>query len=660
MNGILLGNRSFAARGLAQKLTAAGHQVFLFGRGPLGRTGNVIQGPMSDLAANPHWPEQADWILNFIILRDQTIAANIEYCRQVVELGRRLGCQGLIHISSVSSLSFAESVITEDSAPAAGYDDKPFYAAVKIATDNYLRDHNAGLKVLFVRPGFILGPGHVNVMVGTAAPIMGGWTLLMGNPAQQFPLTTCDLVQEAVLRLIHLPETTHGETFLLVDNASPTKKNYIRACLDELGQGSHLVALGSWFWYPAALCGEGLARLMGNRKPLVYSRITQTFHGITYDSSRTARTLGLDLKFDWRQALRQCYDGQEWNFSVPPAPSIADRKMSAIRKVLFVGLGGIVFQKHLPALRALGFNGDLDIYDPGRPQLPKIPFPARAVEQPEQSDAELAVLACPPAFRTDLLERLPASIRGVMIEKPLVLNYTQYERWMEAESRGPRIFTAIHNYRYKRNVRDFLEYIARRNPGRLQSVRVQIDAGFIHGDSIKWRREERPNKLLLHDVGIHYLDLACMLGRDFQDLSGLTSRLDSVGNTAEIAGQINFRNYFVTFHLRQGHGIVRQQVHFDFTNYSVRLGFHPDTFVVLFGRDMILNRFYETWNDFARTFGVVLGKLTRRDPDQSHARVYQECLRQMDGARDSQLSMQGVEPTYRILSAISRMVYGDD
>lgn len=657
MRVILLGGNSFAGRGLAATLEQDGHECLNFSRGPVARRGDEITGALDDsFVRRPDWPDSADWIVNFIFLREESIEENQAYCRRVLELARQLGCRGVVQISSIMVYRFDRPLVSEDSTLETCYQGRPFYAAVKMATDLCLRESAGDMRVLFVRPGFILGSNHPNVMVGTAASTLGGWLLLLGNARQFFPLTSREKLAEVLRALLRQSDWPNGEAFLVVDHQSPTKGEFIRACMTELGQGRRLVSLGAWFWLPMGLLAEVTARLLGQRSPCIFSRLWTSFRGITYDCSATEAKLGLRMGVDWRKVLASSYDRQAPNYRRPEIREPPEQNLRDVPKVLIVGVGGIVRQKHLPALRRLGFRGTLDVHDPRPDALRDLPFPARRIDDVSESDATVAVIASPPACHTAALRRLPATAALVLAEKPLVLASAELEEWLTAEKH--RRIDLFHNYRYKDNVLKMLGFLDRFNPGELLGVRVQLDTSAIQGNAAKWRRSERASRTLLYDAGIHSLDLAAAFAGDYEGLSDLRWKLDGLGNTAEICGGIRYANYPVHFQLRQGTGATRNHLVFDFANYNVRLTFNPDTFVVLMGLDMAANRFSEAFADCGFLARYLFCRLWGCDQDQSHVRVYRESLRSWREGTESSLSLANLAPTYRVLSDISRQVYG--
>ncbi len=658
MNIVILGASSGTAQGLAPRLQADGHTCVAFNRGPLGREGSTIRGPLESMHENPHFPERADWIINCIILRDRSIEENVAYCGHVLDLARRLKCRGVIHLSSVVTFKFDGGAITEESARETEHKDKPFYSGVKIATDEALRDASNGMPVVFVRPGFILGPGHPNVIVGTAAKVFGGWIVLLGNPRQILPVIPRTLVQEALARIVQRESWPHGESILLVDPQSPSKRDFVRASMSELGQGTHLLAMGRWFWWPAALAGEVLARLLGQKHPNVWRRIAATFRGTTYNSTGTENKLGMKLASPWRESLRTCYDDQQPNFTIPPAPPALDTKAwASLSSVLFIGFGSIVAQKHMPALRQLGFRGRVDIVDPGLRAAPPCDLQVRLLARAAESDATVVIIASPPAHHMDALTGLPQTARTVLVEKPLALNQEEVARakTITAE-RGIRL-VVLHNYRFKKNTLAFHEFMRRVNPGVLRGAHILMDTGSIGGDSSAWRRNERVSRTLLYDCGLHYLDTAASLGGKYQRVTDLTWKINKRGEATQITGTAQFDNLPIQFHLAQGNNLSRHRVSFDFTNYSVRLTFYPDTFTVIMGNDMILNRAIEGWNEFWTMVKWAWGKIRKRDPDQSHVLSLAHALSADGRPSDARLEIDNVEATYRMLDEIGAKVY---
>ena len=159
------------------------------------------------------------------------------------------------------------------------------------------------------------------------------------------------------------------------------------------------------------------------------------------------------------------------------------------------------------------------------------------------------------------------------------------------------------------------------------------------------------------DFGLHYIDLASMFGRKPIRLSDLHHTTGVRGMTASITGTARFENYPVQILLTQGHGASRHWVTFHFANYVVRLTFHPDTFSVLQGPDLMANRFVEGFKEVAAVARWAFGKFGGKDPDDSHVKSFQEGIRVMRGANGSSLAPESLSTIYELLGEIGARVY---
>jgi len=642
MKLLILGGNSFAATGLRSLLEQDGHEVFDYVRGAPGRTGNTITGPADKLASLQEWPATVDCVINCVLLRDRSIADNIAFCGQVLELCRKLQCRRLLHLSSIAVYDVRRGAIRETTASVRDEKGWPFYAGVKIATDEHLLKNGSDCQVVFVRPGFILARGLGNAMVGSAAQLPGGLDLILGNPRQFFPVVSRSDVQ-SVLRKA-------------VDPASPARREYIGACVSELGQGLVRIGMGAWFWFPVGVLVDTLSMLRGRGTAGALRRIAAGFRRVTFDSRGTEERLGMKFSGNWRAALRDSYDLQEPNIVLPANPERKPAQPDG-GPILFLGFGSIVGQKHLPALQATGYKGVIEVFDPFLQSLPGNGS-IRRMEDPQSSPAPLTVVATPGPAHVAALQSIPTRTRVILLEKPVSPYAGGWTAWKEYAEKGPARVLVCHNYRYKRNVLALFEALRRVNPGVLRRCVVRMNSGVTGDDQPKWRRDERGSRILLYDFGIHYLDLACLWGTGFDGIEQLETSRDSRGRTAEISGRIRFSNYPVDFQLTQSHGPTRFQVDFEFANYIARLTFHPDTLTLLSGPDLIVNRAKECWHEFATVARYAIGKLSGRDADQSHARVYEEAFRSMtDPGYASPIALQSLAPIYRILGEIATKVY---
>ena len=135
---LVCGHRSFAAKGLKQTLESAGHEVVCFSRGQVQSDGDVITGPVDQLHDNPHFTDQFDTVINYILLSDGSQQDNEAYLDSLVTFCEQKDVQHLIHISSISVYKAEEPLIHEG----AEVEDKPErkgpYGSIKVIQDKFL------------------------------------------------------------------------------------------------------------------------------------------------------------------------------------------------------------------------------------------------------------------------------------------------------------------------------------------------------------------------------------------------------------------------------------------------------------------------------------------------------------------------------------------
>jgi nucleoside-diphosphate-sugar epimerase len=99
---LLCGHRSFAAKGLLDLLIREGYQVDCFSRGPIGRDGCVVSGPINEIHKNPYLQNAYDTVVNYILLHQESIERNIKYIHSLIQFCDQHAVKHLIHISSCS------------------------------------------------------------------------------------------------------------------------------------------------------------------------------------------------------------------------------------------------------------------------------------------------------------------------------------------------------------------------------------------------------------------------------------------------------------------------------------------------------------------------------------------------------------------------------
>jgi len=652
---LLCGHRAFAARGLVERLRADGHEVVCFSRGPLAGAAGVVSGPIDAIHENPHLQGRFDTVVNYILVKDGTIEDNLSYLDSLLELCRRAAVGHLVHISSVSVHRGSVRVVHESAEVETDPSRKGSYGGLKVATEAHVRVKlPETIKLSLVRPGFVLGAGLENPIVGMAFRLPWNRLLLLGSARNHVPVTTRERLNEAVARVVASPPEAREEALLIADGDSPTRRSYLETCCTRLGCGTGVTALPVPVWLAAALGGELVARTARmSLRPLRI--IGGACRSQSFDPARTAKRLGLDLSMDWQRALEQSCEGQTRDFELPY--QTPPRGGLGVGRVVFLGYGRIVKQKHLPALGRLRYAGAIEAYDLAA-RTDADGREVRAVGEVRPGPRALFVVASPGPAHVEAVETLAGAEGPVLVEKPLGYSAEELERWRSfARDRRDGVFVC-HNYRFKTNVAAMIEHLRRFNPGRLHHVNLEFQSLPVSGDGAAWMRDERRARTLLMDYSLHFLDLATMFAADEWRPREVRHEIDARGNTSLIEGQLESDRYRVGFLLRQGFMPRRARLTYAFQNYLVSLGFFPDTFVPLMSHDNPSLHAKERRASARATRRKVIDKLTGRDSDPSHAAALLAAGGD-DPAGASAIALESLAGFYQGLYALAQQVYGE-
>lgn len=652
---LVCGHRSFAAKGLEPVLTARGNTVTNFSRGKVCRDGNTVTGPVELIHENPHLEGPFDTVINYILLKDESAERNNEYLRALLEFCKARSVRHLIHISSVSVYDSNVSLVDERAAVETDPGRKGAYGGLKVATDLFLaRTTPPDITLTMLRPGFILAPGLINPIIGMGARMPGNQILLIGNKHNRVSVITRDLVHQAVAATVDTPPEDKRQVVLVVDSDGPTRKEYLTECCKRLGCGTRVISVPVWMWLTAALGGEVMVRVAGMKvKP--WRLISAACRKQVFDSRHTERRLGLKFKCDWGKALTDAMDGQEPNWAFPHRPA-RPRSMS-IRRVSFIGFGGIIRQKHLPALRKLSFTGEVDAYDVHAGRDPS-GYDIKTVEGAVLREADVHVVASPGRVHNRAIPLLESVAGPILVEKPLCYTDPELDEWLALDRARPasgKVYV-LHNSRFKPNVMAMLAHLERYNAGRLLHVDVHYQSPSVSLHAPAWRRDERGSQTLLLDYSLHYLDVAMMFGKGPWDVKDLRWEMNLQGQTGLIEGRLTGPTHPVNFILRQGFITRRARILFTFENYLCSLGFFPDTFVPHMSFDSWSLYRKEARANFRATMRKVVDKFTRRESDDSHALAMMAALG--DDRLSGSLALANLEPAYRVLFRLGREVYG--
>jgi nucleoside-diphosphate-sugar epimerase/predicted dehydrogenase len=653
MRILVLGTTSFASAGVVEALARFGHDVVQFQRGPEAAAEGVVTGSLDRLDESPFLAGNFDTVINYIVLKDYGVEANAGFARNLCRFCRNHGVGHLIHLSSISAYRASSGRVAEDSPIEQHPERKGPYGAIKTVVDHVLlQDMPKDVKLTLLRPGFILGPGLMNPIIGTAIRMPWNRLLVIGNPESVMPLTSREIVSRAVAKIVETPPESGHEVVMLVDQNSPPRREFLRIVCQRLGAGTGVSSIPVAMWWLLAVGGEVVARLIGQRKIQVYLKLSSRLGRQYYDSTASAGRLGFSLAVDWPQELTRCLPGQQASFALPAAVSseLGDTR----GEVNFIGFGRIVLQKHLPALRRLAFNGHINGYDMRSFESPSGHL-VRDISTVQPAAARLHVIATPGRYHVGAADALATVPGAILIEKPACYGPAEFQRLASLAAGRSDPVAVCHNYRFKSNVLGLEEILRAYNPGRLLHVHVDFSSPPAAGDSAAWARRERESRTLLMDYSIHFLDLACMFSDAPWQTKGVRYGLDARGDTQWIRGTLE-GEYGVDFLLRQGFAPRRAKICYAFQNYTASLDFFPDTFAVNMSGD---NPWYYRRQGRAvmrATISKIRDKITGRDSDRSHDRMLCAMLNG-DTAVVSAVTISALSNFYTAVFGIAESVY---
>jgi len=653
MRVLVIGASSFVAKGLSEVLRASGHEVWRYERGPAGREDGVLRGNLASLAEQLKEGERFDAVINYAILKDAGIEENLQAMAGIVKFCQAAGVQRLLHFSSISVYDGAASIVDEASQVAPDPLSKGAYASLKVATDQFLLQQElpSRLKIAFLRPGFVLGPGLLNPFPGMGFRLPVNRLLVFGGGTAKVPIVSRDHLHQMVLKILALPKMEQHAVFHGFDPEAPDRFTFLQTCNDVLGLSNGIWRFPGWLWLATGAVFDVGLRLMG-KSPLFGRSLRNASSKQTYACVQTEQALGLKERVDLPALIRTCFSGQSQTPRLPALPALSDVAFPA-GGLAVVGAGRIVGTAHVEAFRSLAWpSASIQYYDlsPRRADFGEVqPLPERPF-----TGQGFWTVATPATAHVKAVPLL-SEVEGVcLLEKPLALNREEWALWQARHESGLTV-GVCHNYRFKANVRKFRQFVQTHPTGDLLGAQLLFQSPPVRGDASPWIRQERISRSLLMDYSIHFLDLACLFAGGPWQIQALDWVRDGYGDTELIRGRCANERYPLTFHLQQGFGPRTCRVEFVFRNYTAVLAFFPDSFHVRMAPDGGGVASIAAATAWQGTFAKVKEKMTRQRADGSHAYCYADLLQR---GRESEIAMPQLASYYDLLFQLGDRVYG--
>ena len=656
MKILVLASSSFAAMNLPAALRAAGHSVWTFNRGRIDDGESCdLHGRYDQLAtiAGNAMGGSCDVIVNYAIVKNGTIEQNIELADQIMNAACALGVTRFIHISSISVLPSITGPLNED-VGAVDAKWKGIYSRVKAAVEKHIIEKWRHADLDVVRPGFILASGVVDSMVGTGKLLPTGHVLGLGNRRTVIMLIHRDTVDLALDKIASMPPAGSPirKNYMLVAPNAPTRQEYLDFHCHELGRGWRTVHFPAWLWRWGLAAASIPLSILKRRQFRLASLFQHNLNVRTYDCTRTATELGLEMSFDWKQVLRELVHlapSPPW----PPSDEAPPRSMPSV--LGYFGMGRIVNQKHLPGLARSGFSGKLCWSDPALQDPPA--YSGLRIEPKSGLSDQVShvVVTAPCSARPTIFASLSEDCRQLLLEKPFATNGEMYEQ-MRDYVKGREAYV-LHNYRFKPNLMRMREHMRKHPAGALRAVTLHVETPSPANEQSNWMRQEWRNRIVLTDYCMHYLDICWMFCLGEMQVDRCVATRNDRGELETLSAALTFDGAPCDILIRSGghqrHCIIRHH----FQNYSTEIRFFPDVFVAITGGQGLLDDARLASRGLTSTVGKVLEKLGLGVSDRSHDMVLAAFTGCGDASPLQELSVDSLSTFYQRLTTLADRVY---
>lgn len=273
---LICGATSFVAKGFKELLIQQGFDVDTFGR----KDGGYLE-----IDKNPMLADSYEAVVNFAVLKDQSIKDNVSYMKSLVEMCKQKQVKKLIHFSSIMVYSYHLGKLDENSPIDTVVNTMmEGYGKIKIACDEFLNSIKQSLpfEVVMVRPGYVLADNRPAPFIKR---LPCGVSIILGNKKSRQPIVKREDIHLALLKIIETDKNL--PVYHLFQNNDITKYNFAKQTV-----GGLILVLPKFIF-------EGLPRLMmkmGLMKKALYSRFDGMYNYNVASSTMTESKLNIKFK----------------------------------------------------------------------------------------------------------------------------------------------------------------------------------------------------------------------------------------------------------------------------------------------------------------------------------------------------------------------------
>lgn len=273
---LICGATSFVAKGFKELLIQQGFDVDTFGR---------KKGSYLEIDKNPMLADSYEAVVNFAVLKDQSIEDNVSYMKSLVEMCKQKQVKKLIHFSSIMVYSYHLGKLDENSPiDKVANTMMEGYGKIKIACDEFLNSIKQSLpfEVVMVRPGYVLADNRPAPFIRR---LPCGVSVILGNKKSRQPIVKREDIHLALLKIIETDKNL--PVYHLFQNNDITKYNFAKQTV-----GGLILVLPKFIF-------EGMPKLMmkmGLMKKALYSRFDGMYNYNVTSSTMTESKLNIKFK----------------------------------------------------------------------------------------------------------------------------------------------------------------------------------------------------------------------------------------------------------------------------------------------------------------------------------------------------------------------------
>ncbi|TFD48041.1 NAD-dependent epimerase/dehydratase family protein [Cryobacterium sp. Hh11] len=230
MRVLVTGASGFLGRAVAERISAAGHEVRTFQRRPSGVAGvEDVHGSITTPADTPYAGlayavSGMDAVVHLAAKvsltgdPDEFAAVNVGGTRTVLQAAQQAGVSRFVYVSSPSVAHAGSSIMGSDALPAAPEHARGDYARTKAHAELLALAADApGFSVVAVRPHLVWGPGDTQLIERIVDRARSGRLPLLGHGAALIDTTYVDNAASAIHAALDAAVTVHGQSYVITN-----------------------------------------------------------------------------------------------------------------------------------------------------------------------------------------------------------------------------------------------------------------------------------------------------------------------------------------------------------------------------------------------------------------------------------------------------------